>query len=76
MGFREPDFPPVDPATYRQTPFLERMRTLQRFWVEYGFGTAKETHVLYVYKFLFYVLVGGLVAWASTPALGPITELG
>lgn len=76
MGFREPDFPPVDPATYRQIPFLERMRTLQRFWVEFGFGTAKQTHVLYVYKMVFYVLVGGLIAWATTPGLGSLGDIG
>jgi hypothetical protein len=76
MGFKEPDFPPVDPATYRQTPFLERMRTLQRFWVDYGFGTAKEVHMLYVYKFTFYAVVGLLIAWATTPALPGFTDVG
>ena len=76
MGFREPDFPPVDPATYREIPFLERMRTLQTQWVDYGFGTAKEVHMLYVYKIIFYVVVGGLIAWATTPGLGALTAVG
>lgn len=69
MGFKEPDFPAVDPATYRQIPFLERMRTLQLFWVEYGFGTAKQVHMLYVYKIIFFVLAGGAIAYGTTPAL-------
>ncbi|MTV24082.1 DUF3556 domain-containing protein [Nitriliruptoraceae bacterium ZYF776] len=76
MGYKQPDFPQVDPATYRQIPFLERMRTLQRFWVEYGFGTAKSTHVLYVYKITFYLVVGLLLAWVTTPALPAITDVG
>ena len=76
MGFKEPDFPQVDPATYRQIPFLERMRTLQNFWVEYGFGTAKQVHMLYVYKIAFYAIVGLLIAWATTPALPPLTDVG
>jgi hypothetical protein len=76
MGYKTPEFPQVDPATYRQIPFLERMRTLQMFWVEDGFGTAKQTHMLYVYKFTFYAVAGLLIAYLTTPVLGPITDVG
>lgn len=76
MGYKTPDLPPVDFATYRQIPFLERMRTLQLFWVDHGFGTAKEVHMLYVYKIILYVTLGGFLAWVSTPELGALGEIG
>jgi hypothetical protein len=76
MGYKTPDLPPVDFATYRQIPFLERMRTLQLFWVDYGFGTAKEVHMLYVYKMILFITVGGLLAWGTTPELGPLSQIG
>ncbi|WP_443209187.1 DUF3556 domain-containing protein, partial [Rhodococcus rhodochrous] len=39
MGFKTADMPPVDPATYDDMPFMERMRVLATHWAEYGFGS-------------------------------------
>ena len=41
MGFKTGDFPPVDPETYLDRPFLERVRIAATQWVEYGFGSPK-----------------------------------
>jgi hypothetical protein len=41
MGLTTWNFPPVDPATFMQTPYRERTKTLARHWVEYGFGAPK-----------------------------------
>src|SRR5260370_42454282 len=50
MGFTTGDFPPVDPATFMQTPYRERTRTLARHWADYGFGAPKITPLVYVAK--------------------------
>ncbi len=70
MGFKTADMPPVDPATYDDMPFMERMRVLATHWAEYGFGSPKQMHMLYVYKLIFYVLGGMAVVGLTTPGLG------
>jgi hypothetical protein len=35
------NFPPVDPATFMDTPYRDRLKTLSRHWAEYGFGAPK-----------------------------------
>src|SRR4051794_41564185 len=52
MGLTTGDFPPVDPATFMQTPYRERTKTLARHWAEYGFGAPKITGVVYIVKLL------------------------
>jgi transmembrane protein DUF3556 len=72
MGLTTGDFPPVDPATFMQTTYRERTRTLARHWAEYGFGAPKITAVIYIAKLLlFYALVGVLVA-TLTSGLDPL----
>ena len=57
MGLTTGNFPPVDPATFTDTPYRERIKTLSRHWAEYGFGAPKITMVIYIVKLLcFYVL--------------------
>src|ERR1700760_254637 len=66
------NFPPVDSATFMDTPYRERIKTLSRHWAEYGFGAPKITMVIYIVKLLvFYVLGGALVA-TLTSGLNPL----
>jgi hypothetical protein len=67
MGLTTGDNPPVDPATFMQTPYLERIKTLSRFWAEYGFGAPKITAIIYIVKLLvLYMCVGvAIAAWTS-----------
>ncbi|MGY2085057.1 DUF3556 domain-containing protein [Blastococcus sp. SYSU DS0539] len=75
MGFKTADMPPVDPAQYEAMPFMERMRMLATHWAEYGFGSPKSNHMLYIYKLAFYVLGGLLVVGLTTPGLS-LADLG
>ena len=68
MGFKEGNFPPVDPATFMDKPFLERLRDMSTHWVDYGFGTPKMVHTVYIMKLLFLYLAAG------TAVAGPAGE--
>jgi hypothetical protein len=72
MGFKTGDFPPVDPAKLFEMPYLERLKVLSRHWVEYGFGTPKMTHVVYLAKLLFLYIAGGFVVSSLTSGLSPL----
>ena len=76
MGLKTADMPPVDPAEFGSLPFMERMKLLAIHWGEYGFGGPKQIHLLYVFKLIFYVLVGYTIVWATTPGLGGWAEVG
>jgi len=56
MGLTTGDFPPVDPATFMQTPYRDRLKTLSRHWVEYAFGAPKITGLIYIVKLIFFPL--------------------
>ncbi|MEP9414005.1 DUF3556 domain-containing protein [Gordonia sp. VNQ95] len=60
MGFTQPDFPPVDPDTFLDRPFLDRLRVLGAHWAEYGFGTPKMVHMIYLMKVAILYVVAGL----------------
>ncbi|GAB17200.1 hypothetical protein GOEFS_021_00270 [Gordonia effusa NBRC 100432] len=63
MGFTQPDFPPVEPETFLDKPFFERIRILGTHWAEYGFGTPKMVHVIYLLKvFVLYIGIGLSIA--------------
>lgn len=62
MGFKDADLPDVDLATFGKRPHLERMRILSQHWAEYGFGTPWSVHLLYVFKLVFYVFLGTVLA--------------
>ncbi|MDA0159897.1 DUF3556 domain-containing protein [Solirubrobacter ginsenosidimutans] len=66
------DFPPVDPATFTQMPYRERLRTLSRHWAEYGFGAPKITMVIYIAKLLFFYVLGGALVATLTSGLDPL----
>ena len=69
MGLTTGNFPPVDPATFMETPYRERIKTLARHWAEYGFGAPKITRDLHRSSWCSSTSLGGvLVAHAH---LGP-----
>ncbi|WP_020109291.1 DUF3556 domain-containing protein [Nocardia sp. 348MFTsu5.1] len=70
MGFKTADMPPVDPAEFGSLPFMDRMRLLATHWCEYGFGSPKQLHMLYVYKLILYVGLGVVIVGLTTPGLG------
>ena len=57
MGYRTAELPPVDLDEFATIPFFERMKMLQLHWVEYGFGTPKQTVIFYVWKIFYYASV-------------------
>lgn len=71
MGYKTPDLPAADEADIVAMPTFERIRYLATHWVDYGFGTAKKTHVGYVFKVLLYIAIGITVATVSTGAGAP-----
>jgi hypothetical protein len=72
MGLTTGDFPPVDPATFMNTPYRERIKTLSRHWAEYGFGAPKITTLIYVAKLLFFYVLGGALVATLTSGLNPL----
>lgn len=72
MGFKEGDFPPVDPATFRQEPLQQRVRSLATHWVDYGFGTPKMVHVIYLLKVAVLYIIGGVSAATLTSGFSPL----
>jgi Transmembrane protein of unknown function (DUF3556) len=72
MGFMTGNFPPVDPATFMDKPYQERLKTLARHWVEYGFGSPKVIMVMYLLKLVFFYAVGGVLIATLTSHLNPL----
>ncbi|WP_288337132.1 DUF3556 domain-containing protein [uncultured Gordonia sp.] len=67
MGFTTPDFPPVEPETFLDRPFLDRLRVLGAHWAEYGFGTPKMVHTIYLIKVgVLYIVAGLCIATFSS----------
>ena len=71
MGFKTGDFPPVDPETWYDRPYLERIRVLSTQWAEYGFGTPKMVHAIYIVKVLVLYITGGVLVATTTSGLTP-----
>jgi Transmembrane protein of unknown function (DUF3556) len=72
MGLTTGTFPPVDPATFMQTPYRERTKTLTRHWAENGFGAPKITALIYIAKLLCFYVVGGALVATLTSGLDPL----
>jgi hypothetical protein len=72
MGLTTGNFPPVDPATFTEMPYRERIKTLSRHWAEYGFGAPKITALIYVAKLLFFYVLGGVLVATLTSGLDPL----
>jgi hypothetical protein len=71
MGLTTGEFPPVEPATFMQTPYRERIKVLSRHWAEYGFGAPKITAIIYIVKLLVLYVCGGVAIAAATSGLNP-----
>lgn len=76
MGFTEPDFPPVDTATFLDEPLMTRVRVLGLHWCEYGFGTPKVLHVIYLTKLLVLYIGGGVAMATLTSDVGGMFSFG
>ncbi len=70
MGFKNGNFPPVDPQTFLDRPLLERVRALALHWVDYGFGSPKMIPTTYVVKLLVLYLGVGLTLITLTSGVG------
>lgn len=63
MGFKEGNFPPVDPATFLDLPFRDRLRAMSTHWADHGFGTPKMVHTIYILKLaVLYLAIGVSIA--------------
>ncbi len=71
MGFTTGNLPSVDPETFADRPLFDRIRILSTHWLEYGFGTPKMVHAIYVLKLLVLYVCGGLFVATATSGLGP-----
>ena len=48
---------------------------LATHWGEYGFGTPKTVHAIYIAKLLLLYVGGGVLVATSTSGLGPVWHL-
>ncbi|HTX45984.1 MAG TPA: DUF3556 domain-containing protein, partial [Solirubrobacteraceae bacterium] len=72
MAFMTGNFPPVDPATFMEKPYRERIKTLTTHWVDYGFGSPKVIMVMYLLKLVFFYALGGILVGTLTSHLNPL----
>lgn len=72
MGLKEGDFPPVDPATFEQLSYRERIKILSRHWAEFGFGAPKITAIIYIVKLVVFYAIGGILVGTLTSHLNPL----
>ena len=70
MPFLTPTSQPVDPAEFLARPRQERIRFLGTFWAEYGFGTPKMVHTIYIVKLLVLYICGGILLATLTSDVG------
>jgi len=76
MPFLTPDVPPVEPAEFLTRPRQERIRVLATFWSEYGFGTPKMVHTIYIVKLLVLYIGGGVALATLTSDVGGPFDVG
>lgn len=76
MGFKTGDFPPVDVDTFLDEPLRERVRALALHWVNYGFGSPRMIHTIYIAKLLVLYIVGGAALATWTSGVGPFWAIG
>jgi hypothetical protein len=71
MGLFTGDDPPVEPATFMETPYRERIKVLARHWVEYGAGNPKFVMFIYIFKMIAFAC-GGVALATLTSNLDPL----
>ena len=76
MAFMTGNFPPVDPATFMDRPYRERLKTLAGHWAENGFGSPKVIMVMYLLKLVFFYALGGVLVGTLTSHLNPLHPSG
>jgi len=76
MPFLTPDVPPVDPAEFLTRPRQDRIRFLSTFWAEYGFGTPKMVHTIYIVKLFVLYITGGVLLATLTSEVGGVLDVG
>ena len=69
MGYRNAELPDVNLDEFESIPFFERMKLLMVHWVDYGFGTPKQSVTFYVWKIFFYGLFGLIFSGTFTAGL-------
>ena len=74
MGYRNAELPDVNLDEFESIPFFERMKILMIHWVDYGFGTPKQSVTFYVWKIFFFGLFG-LIFWVLSPPVWSSTTL-
>lgn len=72
MGLTTGNFPPVDPPTFLQMPYRERLKVLSRHWAEYGFGAPKITMFIYLFRMVLFTAGCGVLAATLTSGLNPL----
>jgi hypothetical protein len=65
MGFRRPNAPSVDYASWSKGTRSQKIRPMAVHWAEVGFGTPVILHLFYVVKVAAYILGGWLVALSA-----------
>jgi len=65
MGLFTGDDPPVDPTTFMEIPYRNRIRMLTRHWVDYGAGNPKFVMFIYIAKMLVFAVAGWAIATLS-----------
>ncbi|MFC6063963.1 DUF3556 domain-containing protein [Streptomyces ochraceiscleroticus] len=75
MGFVKGDFPPVDEDTFLDQPLPERIKALTLHWVEYGFGSPRMIHTIYVVKILLLYVAAGVALATWTSGAGPAWDV-
>src|SRR4029077_19903397 len=75
MGFTKANFPPVDTETFLDKPLLERTKALALHWVDYGFGSPRMIHAIYIVKLLFLYILGGTALATLTSGVGPLWDV-
>ncbi|TQC41948.1 DUF3556 domain-containing protein [Rhodococcus sp. WS4] len=71
MGLKTGDFPPVDPATFMDMPYRDRLKVLSTHWVEYGFGGALIVPLVYIARLFFPFIIGGIAIATLTSGMNP-----
>jgi hypothetical protein len=72
MGLMTGNFPPVEPAEFMQKPYRDRLQTLTRHWVDYGFGSPKIIAVVYLLRLVGFYALGGILVGTLTSHLNPL----